>query len=491
MFEQTKKPDPAILVIFGATGDLTHRKLMPAICNLIRKGIFPEHFAIVAVARRDKSNEEYRWDVRQSVKKYNRQFNENSWNKLSSHLYYYRKDFDKEDSYASLKDFLAELDKKHSTKGNRIFYLSTLPNHFSPIVNNLKKYKFISRRQKKVNRIIIEKPFGDDLKSARHLNKKLSELFREDEIFRIDHYLGKETVQNLFALRFANRLFSSVWNTQNIDNIQISVTENLGVGTRGGYYDNYGALKDMVQNHLLQILSIVAMEPPISFDTQEIKDEKVRVLKSIRSMSTEQIKENVVFGQYKRGETGVDYTDESGVASDSRTETYVAMRLKINNERWVNTPFYLRTGKSLKRKASEVVIYFKDTEFKVFSEGQKQNVLVIRLQPDEGIYFRFNAKKPGNDFKMQEVSMDFCHDCLFGINTPEAYEKLLMDIFKGDTTLFTRWDEVENSWKIIDPISEYWQNSGRAPEKYKKGTWGPEASNILVSKEKHRWREPL
>lgn len=473
--------EPFIFAIFGATGDLANRKLLPAVYKLKEKNLLPQGFALVGIARRDKSVEEFRSDAKQAVKKAVKRFSEEVWDGLSSSIYYFRNDFENEKTCDGIYEFLSGLESKHDTKGNKIFYLATKPEHFSNILGSLKSHGVIDRNKKSKYRIIIEKPFGHDLRSAKVLNKELSKLFFEDEIFRIDHYLGKEAVQNLFAFRFANKIFESVWDTEHIENIQITVAESLGVETRGGYYDNYGATKDMIQNHLLQILSIVAMEPPSSFKTEDIKKEKIKAFNKIRFAGES------VFGQYVRGEIGNDYTKEPGVKADSTTETYSAIKLFMNNKRWKNTPFYLRTGKYLSRKASEVVVYFRQANQEIFKDV-KQNVLVVRLQPDEGIYVRFNAKEPGSEFKIQEVSMDFCHECLFGINTPEAYEKLLQDAFNGDSTLFTRWDEVQEAWKIIDPIVKC--NGNKELLKYACGTWGPAESDVMLNKSGHHWREP-
>lgn len=481
MFENLKLPKHSVFVIFGATGDLTHRKIMPALYKLNLNNNLPKCFSIVAVARRDKSSEDYRNDVFESLNTFTKKLNKEIAEDLLKKITYFKLNFDTDFGYEELRDYLDKIDSHGCTQGNRIFYMATISKHVKLIINNIKKNKFIQRESKKQYKVITEKPFGSDLKSAMELNKIISEVFREEETFRIDHYLGKESVQNLFALRFANRIFEPVWNKEHIDNIQIIAAESIGIEGRAGYYDKSGALRDMVQNHLLQILSLVAMEPPKDFSTKSIKDEKVKVLKSIK-MSKEDIKNNIVVGQYKG------YTQEERIEKNSKTETFVAMKLEINNKRWNDTPFYLKTGKYLKKKATEVCIYFKDTEINTFSHlpKHKPNVLVIRLQPDEGIYLRFNIKEPGNDFKLQRVSMDFCHNCLFGINTPEAYEKLLYDVFLDDLSLFTRWDEVVEEWKIIDPIETYWKN--KTPLSYEKNSSGPVQSNELLKKQGREWR---
>lgn len=466
-------------VIFGATGDLTHRKLIPALYKLHLKNNLPKDFAIIAVARREKTHDEFREEALKSLAQYVKNVDLEKANELMSILYYFKNNFDT-DNYQGLKDYLDELDIKHGTKGNRIFYLATLPDHFEVITNNLLVHNFLNRKDDKKYRLIIEKPFGNDLDSAAKLNKIITKVFREEEIFRIDHYLGKETVQNLFALRFANQIFMPIWNSESIDNIQITVAESIGVGTRAGFYDKYGAIKDMLQNHIMQILSLIAMEEPKAFTTQEIKDKKVQVMKAMSA-------KDVVFAQYIHGKN-VPYVEEPGVSEGSRTETFAALKLFINNNRWRGTPVYLRTGKCLKEKISEIVIYFKPTKTNIFSQEVKPNVLIIKLQPDESISLRFNAKMPGNEFKMDRVSMDFCYDCLFDMNTPEAYEKLLYDAFLGDSSLFTRWDEVQALWKIIDPITKYMKLHPDKLLYYPSGSWGPKQADELLTLNGHHWR---
>jgi glucose-6-phosphate 1-dehydrogenase len=480
MFEKLNLPKSGIFVIYGATGDLTHRKLMPALLQLLKKDYLPKCFHIVAVARRDKTHKEYRNDVNESLKKFTKA-NQTLIQKFLKKIYYFKTDFDKSTGYLELKEFLNQIDKDNCAHSNRIFYMATLTNHFSPIIENMKKYNFVERTKEIQYRVVIEKPFGVDLESATKLNKTISKIFKEDEIFRIDHYLGKEAVQNLFALRFANRIYEPIWNNKHIENIQIVAAESIGVGTRAGYYDKSGALQDMVQNHLMQVLSLITMEPPIDFSTKNIKDEKVKLLKSIKKFSRDEIKENVIIGQYEG------YLNEDRINKQSLTETYVALKMQINNKRWVGVPFYLRTGKYLKKKATEVVIYFKDDDNNVFTKlkNYKQNVLVIRLQPDEGIFLRFNTKKSGNKFDIERVFMDYSHK-YDEIDRPEAYEKLIYNALLDDSTLFTRWDEVKEAWSIIDPIELYYNDE--KPIIYKKGTWGPIESSKLLEKEGHHWR---
>jgi glucose-6-phosphate 1-dehydrogenase len=459
-------------IIFGATGDLTHRKLIPALYKLHLKNNLPKDFAIIAVARREKTHDEFRGDALKSLKEFVKNLEEEKAEELLSRLYYFKNNFDT-DNYQGLKDYLDELDIKHGTKGNRIFYLATLPDHFEIITNNLMQHNFLNRKDNKIYRLIIEKPFGNDFDSATKLNKIITKVFREEEIFRIDHYLGKETVQNLFALRFANQIFMPIWN---------SVAETLGVGTRAGFYDKYGAVKDVMQNHIMQILALIAMEEPESFTTDEIKDKKVQVMKAMSA-------KDVVFAQYIHGQgSQIPYVEEQGVGEGSRTETFAALKILINNYRWKGTPIYLRTGKCLKEKISEVAIYFRPTESNIFNQEIKQNVLVIKIQPDESISLRFNAKMPGNEFKIDRVSLDFCYDCLFDMNTPEAYEKLLYDAFLGDSSLFTRWDEVQALWKVIDPVTRFIKNNPDKLLYYPSGSWGPKQADDLLTANGHHWR---
>ncbi|MEM3373853.1 MAG: glucose-6-phosphate dehydrogenase [Candidatus Woesearchaeota archaeon] len=456
-----QKPIDTLFIIFGSTGDLTHRKLMPALYYLESKKLLPENFAIIGIARKEKTTDEYRNEVKESIKKYTKHHKEEIINRLTNKIYYFKNDFDTEQDYNELKKLLSDLDIKHNTKGNRIFYLATKPEHFENIIKNLKLNECI--KKDKVHRIIIEKPFGHDLKSAQNLNKILNQLFSENSIYRIDHYLGKETVQNLLALRYSNRIFEKLWSNKDIEEIQISVLENIGIENRGNYYDNYGSLKDMIQNHLLQLVSLVTMENR-SNNIKDIKKAKIEILKKVKI-------KKIILGQY------IGYLEEKDVKKNSKTDTYSALKIEINNKRWKNVPIFIRTGKYLKRKASEIVIIFKKGK----NKEAENNILRIRIQPDEGIHLQFNAKNPGNEFKLIPVSMDFCHECLFPLNTPEAYEKLIYDALVGDKTLFTSWEEVKYSWKIIDKIT-------KKPKKiylYEKFSWGPHQAEIT------KWKEPL
>lgn len=449
------------MVIFGGTGDLTHRKLMPAIYNLAYNKMLPDNFYVVSIGRRNFNDDEYRSQVENSVGKYSRfNFEDELWEELKKKIFYIDFDFDNNEGYSRLKEFLGEMDLKYNTGGNRIYYLAVSPEYFETIVEKLKVHGMNSQERGK-KRIVIEKPFGRDLRSAEYLNQKITEVFSEDNIYRIDHYLGKEMIQNIMVLRFANVLFESLWNNRYIDNIQISSSETVGVENRGGYYESSGALKDMIQNHMFQLLSLVAMEPPVSLDTKSIRDEKVKVLRSIEEVTPEFVMKNMVRGQYGKGTIGnkevIGYREEERVSNESNIETFAAMKLYIQNYRWAGVPFYIRSGKRLKNKSTEIVIQFKSLRnvlyFKEFEDLQP-NLLVIKVQPKEGVFFQFNGKKPGVGNTIIPVQMDFCQNCQFENNSPEAYERLIFEVMKGDSTLFTRWDEVEYSWRFVDTIAE-------------------------------------
>jgi glucose-6-phosphate 1-dehydrogenase len=482
------------MVIFGGTGDLTHRKLMPAIYNLAYNKMLPENFYVISIGRRVFSDDEYRSKVREAVGKYTRfKFEDKVWDEIKNKIYYLDFEFEDNNGYVRLKDTLREFDVKYKTGGNRIYYLAVAPEYFGVIVERLKNNGMNSQKEGK-KRIVIEKPFGRDLQSAEYLNEKITEAFNEEDIYRIDHYLGKEMIQNIMVLRFANVLFESLWNNRYIDNIQISSSETVGVENRGGYYESSGALKDMIQNHMFQLLSLVAMEPPVSLDTKSIRDEKVKVLRSIEEVNHEFVKHNMVRGQYGSGVIGnkelIGYREEERVSPESNIETFAAMKLYIQNYRWAGVPFYIRSGKRLSGKSTEIVIQFKSLRnvlyFKEFEDLQP-NLLVIKVQPSEGVFFQFNGKKPGVGNKIIPVQMDFCQNCQFENNSPEAYERLLFEVMKGDSTLFTRWDEVEYSWRFVDTIAEVWRNSKTDFPNYKSGSWGPEASDELLRRDGRFW----
>lgn len=484
----------AIMVIFGGTGDLTHRKLMPALYNLVKDNLLPENFAIVSIGRKEKTPEQYRNEVLDSLKKFSRSgIEESNWTMLRSLIHYIQFDFTDHGGYSRLKDFLEELDGKAHIGGNRVFYLAVAPEYFETIVNGLHN-SYLSENKGAWSRLIIEKPFGKDLMTARRLNNKLLDVFTEDSIYRIDHYLGKEMIQNIMILRFCNSVFESLWSNKFIDNIQISLNEKDGVGTRGGYYESSGAMRDMVQNHIVQILSLVAMEPPVDLKTDSIRTEKLKVIQAIEEFTPELLRDQVVFGQYGKGiidGTPVPaYRDESQVPQDSNTETFVALKLHINNFRWAGTPFYIRTGKRLGEKSAEIVVQFKSLpKILYFKERhvQEPNLLVIRIQPNVGVFFQFNTKDFSTHNDIMSAKMDTSHTSPTLGNTPEAYERLLFDILRGDATLFSRWDEVEASWIFADKIIEYREQKRFNFPNYEAGIVGPVKAYELLARDGREW----
>ena len=469
-------------VIFGGTGDLTHRKLMPALYNLLKENNLPRSFAVVSIGRRNLSREEYLEQIKTSIITYGRYpFDEDTWSELRNLIYYKQMDFTDISEYESLKSFLNEVDIKHHTNGNHIYYLAVAPEFFEVIVDNLAKTN-LNKHEGKFTRVMIEKPFGRNLQSAIYLNQKIIEVFGEENTYRIDHYLGKEMLQNIMVIRFANSLFEPVWNKDYIEQIQITASETIGVGSRGNYYENAGAIRDMVQSHLLQLLSLIAMERPKDLSPNSVRDEKVKVLQKLKPTNKEDIKKSVVRGQYKS------YRHEPNVSPTSNTETFVALKLEVDTPRWKNVPFYVRTGKKLPRKAIEIIIQFKHPEKMLYDNLTSiPNMLIIKVQPQEGIYLVFNAKKPGTKNTIIPVQMDFCQNCDVGINTPEAYERLLLDAFNGDSTLFARWDEVLYSWKFIDAIIETWQDDNVNLPHYEDGSYGPEEANALLARDGREW----
>ncbi len=481
------------MVIFGGTGDLAHRKLLPAVYNLKHEKMLPEDFAIVAIGRQNKTNDGYREEIYNSIKQFSRlDIDIEIWNSLKNRIYYRRMDFLAAETYQELNKYLSEVDKKHKINGNRMYYMAVAPEYFKSIVENLNSF-CMTQKADSWNRVVIEKPFGRDLSSAKYLNDKIVKVFKEENTYRIDHYLGKEMLQNIMVIRFANMLFEPLWNNKYIDHIQISSSETVGVENRGGYYEKAGAMRDMVQSHMLQLLSLIAMEPPNDLETKSIRDEKVKVLKSLRKIKTEAIKENVVRGQYGPSESEderiLGYREEKKVSLDSNTETFVALKINIQNFRWSGVPFYIRTGKRMKKKSTEIIVQFKSMQSILYFEEKEvlPNMLVIKIQPTEGIFLQFNAKEPGTHRNIIPVQMDFCQNCQVGINSPEAYERLLSDVLKGDTTLFTRWDEVEYAWKFVDQILESWNDNDPVFPNYEPGSWGPEGSNMLLQKDVRNW----
>jgi len=482
------------MVIFGASGDLAHRKLIPAIYSLAHEGSLPPYFALVAVAVSDFTTESFREDSKRAVELFGRHkpISQAVWNSLSKNVHYIQGDFQQADTFRRLNELLEGLDREHGTQGNRLFYLSTAPSLVETISTQLGEHGLTSSRGWR--RLVVEKPFGRDLVSARKLNTQLQSVLNESEIYRIDHYLGKETVQNILVLRFANGIFEPIWRNQFIDHVQITVAETLGVGSRAGYYEEAGAARDMMQNHMMQLLALVAMETPISLNAEQIRNEKVKVLQALRPIREHDVKGATVRAQYARGyDEGMPvkgYREEDGVSPQSGTETFACVKLAIDSWRWSGVPFYLRHGKRLAKKGTEISVYFKKSPDILFNAADSDtpvdhNVLTIRVQPDEGVSLRMEAKAPGQVLQIQSVKMDF----RFGGDSPEAYERLLLDTMIGDATLFIRHDEAEHSWMFFDPILNAWRDEDaiRLPQ-YAAGTWGPKEAELLLAKDGRQWR---
>ncbi|WP_312825661.1 glucose-6-phosphate dehydrogenase [Epilithonimonas sp.] len=484
---------PTTIVIFGATGDLAKRKLFPAFYNLFIDGRMPKDFNIIALGRAENDDENFRNYIKENLENFSRKkVTSEEWEAFQSHIIYFRHQLDEVNSYKALNQKLEDFDKVYETRANRLFYLSIAPNFVSAISGHMKNASIASDPKK--DRIIIEKPFGHDKASAIELNNLLSQTFEEEQIYRIDHYLGKETVQNILAFRFGNSIFEPLWNHRHIESIQITVAEEVGVETRAAFYEQTGALRDMIQNHLLQILCMVSMEAPASLESSEIRDKKVEVLKSIRRITPEKVDHYAVRGQYGKGKiNGVEakaYREEEGVASDSNTETFAAIKFYLDNERWQNTPFYVRTGKKMKEKHSYITIQFKELPHSTFSDGPSQlsaNRLIINIQPSMDIRLQFMSKKPGLSLELKPVEMVF-NDFACQENSPEAYETLLLEALLGDLTLFMRSDQVEEAWDVMKTIQETWQSRKDASfPNYEAGSWGPEESNALVARQGHQW----
>lgn len=488
------------LVIFGASGDLTYRKLLPAIFDLYMQKSLPKNFAVLGVARTELSDDKFRLKMREGILKFALAKNTKDTDIASfcEKLHYLSIETDKEEDYAKLKDRLESLDKEKNIAGNYIFYLSTPPKLYPVIPKLLAKQGLNKEKNGKFRRIIIEKPFGVDLQSAIALNKSLKEDYKEDQIYRIDHYLGKETVQNVFVTRFANGIYEPLWNRNYIQHVEITSAESLGVENRGGYYDNAGALRDMVQNHLLQLVALVAMEPPMALDSAAIRNEKMKVFQALRPLTDKDIQENVIRGQYLsstiKKEKIKGYREEPGVDPESRTETYFAMKLFIDNWRWGGVPFYVRTGKRLPTRVSEIVIHFKPTPQNLFVDNKEfcndGNQLVLRIQPDEGILLKTGMKIPGNGYEVKTVNMDFHYDQLDGTYVPDAYERLLLDCMMGDSTLYIRGDALEQTWKFVQPILDFCNTADAPLYGYPAGTWGPECADELIEDKNSTWRYP-
>jgi glucose-6-phosphate 1-dehydrogenase len=482
------------LVIFGATGDLARRKLLPAIYNLAHEGALPERFNLIGVSRRDQSDDDFRDFARESIKEFSRrEADDTVLNGLLERLSYIGFSFDDQEGYGKLAKALDALESEGHPL-NRAFYLSTAPEFFGVITTALKEAKLNYRREADV-RVVIEKPFGTDLESARELQKTVSSAFREQQVYRIDHYLGKETVQNVMAFRFANYMFEPVWNRNFIDHIQITAAEDIGIGTRAGYYDQAGALRDLVQNHMLQLLTLVCMEPPSTFEADKVRDEKVKVLEAITPPTPEEVAQSTVRAQYTAGVSGGEdakgYLEEDDVPDDSQTETYAALRLEVHNWRWAGVPIVLRTGKRLARKVTEIAVELKPVPHLAFqsqgSVGVQPNQLILTMQPNEGVSLSLGAKIPGSRMRIRPVNMEFLYGTAFMSQSPEAYERLILDAMRGEATLFTRNDEVDAQWSIIDPILKAWHEGSPPMATYEAGSAGPPEADELIGDGRH-WR---
>jgi|HigsolmetaAR202D_1030399.scaffolds.fasta_scaffold00030_37 glucose-6-phosphate 1-dehydrogenase len=494
-----QQADPCTVVIFGATGDLTQRKLVPAFFNLFLEGSLPQPFTLVGFARRTKDDAQFRQEMHDAVKEFSRiqPIDEARWNEFAQNIHYHISTFDDQEGYDRLKELLNQLDDERGLppeKRNRLFYLATPPDAYPRIVTHLGQAGLNGKSDERATgwtRIIVEKPFGHDLASAQELNAHILNIFDENQVYRIDHYLGKETVQNILTFRLGNSIFEPLWNRRYVDHVQILVAEQIGVEGRGAYYDTAGALRDMVQNHMLQVLSLIAMEPPAAFRADAVRSEKVKLLQSIRPIRPENVDKYTVRGQY------TDYRHETGVKPGSTTETYVALKLAIDNWRWSGVPFYLRTGKALPKRVTEVAIQFKEPPLMLFGDQtvstaerkNEPNVLIIRIQPDEGITLRIGLKPPGSALRLKPVDLEFDYNEGFDAEPPEAYERLLLDAILGDATLFIRRDEVESAWALITPIMEGWAKGyGAKPAPYWPGSWGPDIADKLIGEDGRSWR---
>jgi glucose-6-phosphate 1-dehydrogenase len=497
---RARVPEPCAIVLFGSTGDLAHRKLVPALYNLARGGNLPSEYAVVGFARREWTDDNLRAEYEKSLAKTGGADFSEIWSQFAGHLVFSPGTFDDAESYRKLKAKLEELDRSHGTRGNRIFYLAVSPEFFATIIGRLGEAGLIYPRHPETpwSRVVIEKPFGHDLESARALNRDVSSVLDESQVYRIDHYLGKETVQNILAFRFGNSIFEPIWNRRHVGSVQITVAEEVGMaGGRGAYYDTAGALRDMVQNHMMQLLSLVAMEPPVDLSADAVRNEKVKVLQALPRWGPVDVYRSVIRAQYLagsiEGEEVPGYLQEKGVDPGSMTEPYVAMRLELNTWRWAGVPFFLRTGKRLPKRATEIAIQFRRPPTELFEpevDGHSgANQLVLRIQPNEGASLAFEAKIPGSRRRLQEVRMDFRYGTAFAVPPPEAYERLLLDVMLGDPTLFTRTDEVESAWRFITQILDAWKQPHQpCPVTYVAGSWGPDEADELLKPDGAKWR---
>lgn len=500
--EQERVPDASCLVIFGASGDLTHRKLLPALYSLAHDGLLPAGQTIVGFARPNYTDEAFRMDIREACNQYARRrpIDPAVWENFAKGLFYVQGEFGEPESYSRLKRKLEECDRTRGTGGRRIYYLAVPPQFFPVISELLGAEGMVSdpERGGPYTRAIIEKPFGRDLQTARELNRVAVSTFRERQVYRIDHYLGKETVQNLLVLRFANGIFEPFWNRQYIDHVQLIVAESIGVEKRGGYFETAGITRDIIQNHMLQLVCLIAMEPPVAFDAEAVRDEKVKVLRALREFPRGREEELAVRGQYidgsVLGEHAVAYRKEEQVDPSSKTETFAGLKAFVDNWRWADVPFYIRAGKRLPKRVTDISIHFRQAPYPLFKKVQgvrtQPNVLAIRIQPDEGISLKFDSKLPGPTVRTAPVTMEFRYATSFGAEPPEAYERLLLETMLGDSTLFARRDEVETAWAWLDPLLNAWATDPRPPHPYPAGTWGPEESDAMVERDSRKWRRP-
>lgn len=488
---------PSSLVLFGVTGDLARKKLMPAMYDLANRGLLPPSFSLVGFGRREWDNKDFAAQVKASVMAHARTpFDEAVWEQLCAGIRFVQGEFDDDQAFKQLGATLDELDEQRGTRGNHAFYLSIPPKAFEQVCRQLSDQGLAQAEGGTWRRVVIEKPFGHDLESARQLNDVVESVFPPDAVFRIDHYLGKETVQNILALRFANQLFEPIWNANYVDHVQITMAEDIGTGGRAGYYDGVGAARDVIQNHLLQLLALTAMEEPISFDADELRAEKEKVLAAVTL--PDDLSNHSARGQFAGGWQGGEevpgFLDEEGIPADSTTETYAAVRLDIHTRRWAGVPFYLRAGKRLGRRVTEIAVVFKRAPNLLFRDYADddfgQNAVVIRVQPDEGATIRFGSKVPGTQMEVRDVTMDFGYGHSFTESSPEAYERLILDVLLGEPPLFPRHTEVELSWKILDPFEKYWAGLGEQPEPYAPGSWGPASADELLARDGRSWRRP-